>query len=163
MGTLSSCSFKEMKDVPAATTDVQPTYKSLQANVFAPKCTSCHSGSGAPHGIVCSTYNNLLHNGMFPPLIIPGNPDASSLYQIVASGSMPKDQASLSQKSLSALYTWIKNGAKETEDAPGTTPTPSPTPDPNCTPGEPGCNEKQVSKLFEPPCAPGEPGCGDIR
>lgn len=137
----SACSYKEMKDVPANDAFAEPTYASLQKKVFKPKCVSCHSGAGAPHGVTCTSYDALLHNGMFPPLVVPGNPEASSLYQVVANGTMPKGQASLSANQLSAIYTWIKNGAKET-DAP-TSPTPSPTPhEPGCSPGEPGCDDQ---------------------
>jgi hypothetical protein len=135
---LSACSFKETKNSTVSDLSIDATYSSMQAKVFTPKCVSCHSGSAAPHGIVLNSYASIVHNGMFPPLVVPGNPETSSLYQAVADGSMPKNQAPLSPKALAALYVWIKSGAPETEGPINPTPTPSPTP-PDCQPNEPGC------------------------
>jgi hypothetical protein len=137
----SACTFKETKDAARVNDlSIESTYSSLQAKVFTPKCVSCHSGPSAPHGVLFNSYNAIVHNGMFPPLVVPGNPESSSLYHAIANGSMPKGQAPLSPKVLDAIYNWIKNGAKETEEP--TNPTPSPTPPPSdCSPGEPGCDE----------------------
>ena len=44
-------------------------------------------------------------------LIIPGEPESSSLYYVVAQGIMPKGSPPLSAGEVQAIYQWIKNGA----------------------------------------------------
>jgi hypothetical protein len=78
-----------------------------------------------------TSYSSLMNSQMFPPLIIPGDPEHSSLYTTCLKGAMPKNDSRLSASALSALYTWIKNGAVENEE--------TPIPHPSATPtGEPG-------------------------
>jgi len=146
----ASCTFKEYKNhVPEQIKSqggLQPTFASVQKHIIQSKCMSCHSGASAPHGIDVSSYDKIMNNAVFPPLVIPGNPESSSLYTAAASGRMPKGAAPLQEMELKALYGWIKNGAKEFEDQPQVSPTPAPTepPDDNepCDPerpsGEPG-------------------------
>lgn len=81
-----------------------------------------------------------MNSPVFPPLVLPGNPEGSGLYTTVAGGRMPKDNPALSKMEIDAIYTWIKNGAKEFEDQPLPSPTPTPG-EPGCEPGEPGCDD----------------------
>lgn len=145
---VSSClEFKNEKQLSQA--DIQASFASLNRSLFVPKCLSCHSGPNSPHGVDVSSYNSIVNSPMFPPLIIPGNPEKSSLYQACASGVMPKGAPHLPDAYMQALYQWIKNGAKENEDDPN--PTPSVTPSPT----EPGSD-------YNEPCDPSrvrnEPG-----
>ena len=136
---LTSCTYKEYKNQDGSDAySVQPTFTSLQAKVFTPKCASCHSGPNAPHGVLCSSYEHMMSNAIFPPLIVPGNPEASSLYKVLRDGSMPKDSKPLPKHVVDAVYSWIKNGSKQFEDQPGLSPSPTPG-EPGCEPGEPGC------------------------
>ena len=134
------CTFKKFKN-SSEDSLVAPTYASLQTKVFSPKCVSCHMENGnAPHGVICTNYEHLMSGAVFPPLIIPGSPERSSLYVAVSSGGMPKDSSRLSKNEIDAIYTWIKNGAKQNENV---QPEPSPTPggEPGCSAGEPGCDD----------------------
>ncbi len=136
---LSACQFRIEKTQALSRIALTSSFRSLQQNVFTPKCVECHSGSNSPHGIDLSNYQKIVNSPLFPPLVIPGNPEGSSLYEVCASGEMPKGAQHLSSEELKALYDWIKNGAKETEDPPS--PNPSPTPSPTPT-GEPPDDEK---------------------
>src|SRR5688572_12499600 len=67
---------------------LQPTFQSIQDNVFTPVCTGCHAGAGAPLGLrldAGSSYALLVNapSTEVPALrrIQPGNPDASYLIQ----------------------------------------------------------------------------------
>jgi mono/diheme cytochrome c family protein len=110
---------------PQPKVEILSNYKSIYESILGPKCVSCHSGASAPHGIDLSSYKNIMENALFPPLVVSGRPDASSLYSAVASGEMPKNGAKLSENELLAIYKWIELGAPEFEGS-----QPSPTPQP---------------------------------
>ncbi|OQW53833.1 MAG: hypothetical protein A4S09_06345 [Proteobacteria bacterium SG_bin7] len=121
---------------------VEPSYKSVSANIVKNKCVTCHNSVKKENGIDLSSYEKIFAPEVFPPLIIPFNPEKSSLYKSVLSGKMPKNDRSLSQLELKALYDWIKNGAKKEElPKPTPAPTPTPTPIPQPDPNEPGDDE----------------------
>ncbi|MCB0364655.1 MAG: hypothetical protein H6624_06510 [Bdellovibrionaceae bacterium] len=142
--------------------DLKPTFKSVSAVIFANKCVECHSGAKTPHGIDLSSYGVIKGNNSFPPLLVPGNPLASSLYRSIANDSMPKDRPPLSFQEKQAIYEWIlqgglevpkKDGEPECEkedcqpgeppDEPGPLPGEPPDEPPNeCEPGEP-CDETE--------------------
>src|SRR5687768_4750741 len=67
---------------------LQPTFQSIQDNVFTPVCTGCHAGAGAPLGLRLdegSSYALLVNASSVevPSLrrVPPGNPDPSHLIQ----------------------------------------------------------------------------------
>jgi hypothetical protein len=92
-------------------TKLESNFASIYTNIINPMCVRCHSGSDAPHGIVLTSYEHILSSPVFPPLVVPGDPDRSSLYKSVVSGKMPKDMRRLSAFELEMLYTWIAKGA----------------------------------------------------
>jgi hypothetical protein len=146
------------KNEKAASNQVpmQPTYASLRQNLFKAQCITCHNGPSSPHGIDLSSYQSILHGNVFPPLVIPGSPERSSLYKSCDTGQMPKNGSRLHDATMSALYQWIKNGAKETEDTRVGTPTPTPSPH-----GEPGDDHDNPTSTKEPcdvTAQPNEPG-----
>ncbi|MDZ4677035.1 MAG: c-type cytochrome domain-containing protein [Oligoflexia bacterium] len=126
---------------------VEPNYKSVSTNIIQNKCVSCHNSVKKDNGIDLSSYEKIFAPEVFPPLIIPGNPEKSSLFKSVLSGKMPKDAQPLSQKQLKAIYDWIKNGAKKEEQP--SKPNPPTTPEPD----EPGTEEP----------GSGEPGNGFVK
>ncbi|MDZ4663178.1 MAG: c-type cytochrome domain-containing protein [Pseudomonadota bacterium] len=106
---------------------VEPRFKSITENIFVSKCVHCHGPQKSEKGIDLSSYEKIFSGAVFPPLIIPGNPEKSSLYKSVAEGKMPKNEPSLNKKELKAIYKWIKNGAKK-EETPDSDPLPLPSP-----------------------------------
>lgn len=143
---LSGClAFRIEKNPTAA----KPTFESLNRAIFSTKCASCHSGTNPPHGINLTSYKMIMDSAVFPPLVIPGKPEQSAIYQSCISGQMPKYAAKLSASELSALYFWIKNGATEVESE-VSPPTPSPTP------SEPG--EVRSQEPCDPMKISNEPG-----
>ncbi len=102
------------------------SYESLNANVFAPKCLTCHEGAGAPHGVDLSSYESIVQSNLFPALVVPGDPENSSLYASVSEGRMPKGPAKLGRAEIEAIASWIRNGAPKV----GTEPVSGPESDP---------------------------------
>jgi mono/diheme cytochrome c family protein len=85
---------------------VSPTYSSLQANIFGPRCVACHSGNSPSAGIGLDTYSKVLMN------VVKNNANNSKVYTATASGSMPQSPfAKLNSAELQALASWINLGA----------------------------------------------------
>lgn len=90
-----------------------PKYSELYSNIFQTKCLTCHS-SGSPN---FTSYDVL----MVGTSVVASNASASTLYQQVSAGLMPKGNSALSGTDVKAIYDWIQAGASS-----GTAPTPAP-------------------------------------
>lgn len=81
---------------------------------FTQICASCHGGSGGGN---LNTFNNIVNAQGNKPgrWVIAGNPDASSLYQLLLSqvGTVSKMPfgSSLSESQINTIKIWIGNGA----------------------------------------------------
>lgn len=84
------------------------TYENTMQEMFASSCGMCHGSSG---GLDVSTYESLLTGGDSGPGIVPGDLDASVIYQVQASGEGHFGQ--LTEDQLSLLEAWILAGAPE--------------------------------------------------
>jgi hypothetical protein len=82
--------------------DVSPRYSWLQDHVF-PLCNYCHPRKRA---------NFLSYEGVLQ-VVVPGHPEASLLYQKLASGQMPPGGQHLSAEKIQAIYDWIRLGANK--------------------------------------------------
>ena len=87
----TACGSRDLK-VPAPA-----TFSSIESLSIGPKCLQCHQS--------LATYNGMMQ------VVTAGNASASQLYKQVNSGSMPKQSVKLSDAEISAIYTWIQNGA----------------------------------------------------
>lgn len=138
-------------------------FGAINSLIIQPKCLSCHkTGSSNNHYVNLSSYESILKSNVFPPLIVPGNPEQSSLYTSIRDGRMPKRSSKLSNRYAKVLFDWISKGAKKVPDAGGGDDDDDGGEDddlpPDCEPDEPGCGDGGD----EPPsCDPDEPGCGD--
>lgn len=103
--------FKDVQTTTpgGGTTGVQPTYSSISSKIFQPKCAACHGAALALGGISFATYNSARST------VVVGNPATSALYISVSTGRqggrMPQGGAALSNAELSAIQTWIQQGA----------------------------------------------------
>jgi hypothetical protein len=110
---------------------LQPTFQSIQANVFTPVCTACHAGAAAPLGLRLdegASYALLVNapSVEVPALrrVQPGNPDASYLIQklegtAARGGRMPLNQPALPAETIAVIRQWITNGAPNSPGASG--------------------------------------------
>ncbi len=101
-----------------------PTLSAIQANVFTPICTQCHTGASAPFGLALGaglSRQNLVGvaSAEQPALlrVRPGNPDSSYVvWKIegrsgIVGGRMPLGLAPLSSDQIAAIRGWIQAGA----------------------------------------------------
>lgn len=107
---------------------LQPTFASIQANVFTPICTGCHAGAAAPVGLrldAASSYELLVGvaSGEVGSLqrVNPGNPDASYIIQKLEGSAavgarMPFGGPYLDDATIAVIRQWIAAGApRETQ------------------------------------------------
>ena len=90
-----------------------PTFASIQKNILQPKCNTCHAGARPAHGLDFSSYGGLVHSASHPDLVVPGQPERSGLIEALRHGNMPMNADPLSEDEISAISTWIANGAAE--------------------------------------------------
>ncbi len=90
-------------DGPRFETTVQPI---LQA-----KCSGCHGTKLRTKELNLTTQAGVLKGSESGPVVVPGKPDESRLYQYVKAGVMPKGGPHLSDQDVAAIRTWIEAGA----------------------------------------------------
>ncbi|MCB0414304.1 MAG: hypothetical protein KDD50_08230 [Bdellovibrionales bacterium] len=162
----TSCSFRQEKSGSEDAAKnlsklVGADFASLNQYVFQPKCVRCHTEpTQNNHHIVLTNYQTIINSTVFPPLVVPGKPEQSSLYTAMASGRMPKDSGRMPEHVIKMVFEWIKAGAPETGTGPNQ---PCEENDPNCGGGSPGCEPEEpgCGDEDDPVCQPDEPGCGD--
>lgn len=104
---------------------LQPTFASIQANVFTPICTACHAGASAPAGLrldAGSSYALLVGvaSAEVPGLqrVNPGNPADSYLVQklegrAAVGARMPFGGPYLDDATIAVIRQWIAAGAPQ--------------------------------------------------
>ena len=106
---------------------LQPTFSSIQQNIFNVSCavSGCHAGSGSPWGLdlaAGAAYDNLVNApaGSKPGTnrVSPGDADNSYLVQVLEGAPgitvprMPFGIGSLTDEQITAVRDWINDGAK---------------------------------------------------
>ncbi|MEX2261376.1 MAG: c-type cytochrome domain-containing protein [Bryobacteraceae bacterium] len=109
--------------VPA--TAAQPVSYSRQiAPILAMNCHACHGANpeSAAGGLSTRTWADLNKGGNLGPVIVPGDPERSALFQFVSGGRgeahrMPLGGPPLSAGQIESIRRWILEGADEDTDA----------------------------------------------
>jgi hypothetical protein len=102
---------------------LQPTFSSIQANVFTPICEQCHAGASAPVGLRLDAANSYallvgVRSGEDPGLfrVSAGDPNNSYLVQKLEGRAsrgarMPAGLPPLPQATIDVIRQWITDGA----------------------------------------------------
>jgi mono/diheme cytochrome c family protein len=102
---------------------LEPTFTSIQANVFTPICEQCHSGAGAPFGLRLDAANSYallvgVPSGEEPGFqrVEAGDPDSSYLIQKLEGRAgtgerMPAGLPPLPSATIATIRQWITDGA----------------------------------------------------
>jgi hypothetical protein len=106
--------------------ELQPTFSSIQANIFTPICTQCHAGASAPLSFSLQAGFSYDHLVGVPSIEVPellrvdpGQPDDSYLVMKIegapgiTGGRMPLGLSPLSAEQIAAIRAWIADGALE--------------------------------------------------
>ncbi len=123
---LSACNLEEKEDDTAVletgpggvdfVSEIKPL---LEAN-----CIACHNSKSVFGDVVLENRELAFRENKHGKVIVPGDPEASLLYQVTqvphaADQSMPATGPKLSEEEIVLLKTWISEGAKWPEGAAG--------------------------------------------
>ncbi|MCA9410673.1 MAG: hypothetical protein KC944_05665, partial [Candidatus Omnitrophica bacterium] len=84
--------------------------------IFQANCFSCHNRDKRRSGLSLESVSDALEGGSSGQVIVPGKPDQSRLFRLVAHLEEPKMPLSgdkLDEESIQKIRTWIKQGAPE--------------------------------------------------
>ncbi len=79
--------------------------------ILTSQCASCHGGQG---GLWLDSYEHIMAGGASGPDVVPGNPEASLLYQRITgekTPQMPLNNPPLTGAEIAAVKGWIAEGA----------------------------------------------------
>ena len=103
---LSSASGSADENHPLLDQDVLPLLKA--------RCLKCHSPLKSKGKLNLSSPRSLARGGSSGPIIVPGNPDESVLWDRIATDEMPpKPEEPLTADEKRMLRRWIEQGAKD--------------------------------------------------
>ncbi len=86
--------------------------------LFEANCLRCHNAKVRKAELDLSTYGAMLKGGESGPVVVPGKPDESPLYEMVHEGQMPADKKSrLTPEQVETIRVWIERGAKGESDS----------------------------------------------
>ena len=86
---------------------------------FQDKCVACHNQDKKSSGVILNSYSKVIEGGSSGIIVKAGNPEGSSLFQMVAHKSepfMPPKSPKVADTSIVMLEKWIKEGLLETAD-----------------------------------------------
>src|SRR5262245_50573890 len=69
---------------PPATPASPPTYEQRLLPLFRARCGGCHGSTQPRAGFDLSTWGDLMQGGVSGPPVLPGSPEKSRLYQLLA-------------------------------------------------------------------------------
>ncbi len=84
--------------------DIQP--------LFERTCSACHNAAAKLMGLQTTAYAPLMAGSVNGPVVVPGDPEASKLWEMIGSGKMPLT-GPLPMEERQLVYDWIKAGAAE--------------------------------------------------
>jgi len=90
----------------ADTTAPAPVLAHEVQSIITASCLPCHAAGGN-----AAKYDLTTPEGLAKP-VVPGKPDSSKLYQVLASGKMPP-AGKLDSARLATFHKWISEGAKD--------------------------------------------------
>src|ERR687888_2159937 len=93
--------------VPPAAAPVRPQ---AVLGVLQARCIKCHGGEKPKAGLSLTSLEGVSRGGKRGPVIAPGKPEGSLLWQMVREGKMPPKQP-LPEAERAALRQWIEEGA----------------------------------------------------
>ncbi|MCA9113625.1 MAG: hypothetical protein KDA79_00965, partial [Planctomycetaceae bacterium] len=110
-------------DIARATGDETVSFTNDIAPWMVNLCLRCHNDRRSSSGFSIQTFEKMMIGGDSGRVVIPGNLDASRMWDLVGKQDpikMPQGQGLITRKNWNDLQTWIKEGAKFDGDDPKT-------------------------------------------
>jgi hypothetical protein len=105
----------------AADAPKAPTFEGDVLPVLNAHCLQCHGGVHQKNGLDLRTLASLLKGGKSGPVVVPGKPAESLLWQKIEKDVMPKTDNKVSDANKKLIREWIASGAKGAERSSGAT------------------------------------------
>ena len=100
---------QNQREIAAASTPRSPViFEKKILPIFEASCVKCHAGSSPQAGLDVRTRAGLLKGGSSGPVIVPGAPENSLLYEYIDSGKMPMGGPKLTEKESALIRLWIQ-------------------------------------------------------
>jgi dipeptidyl aminopeptidase/acylaminoacyl peptidase len=102
--------------VTAGAAEQPPNYTDHVLPIFREKCGGCHNADKREGGLDLMSHGQSLAGGSSGEVIVPGDPDASHLWQVAshaAEPKMPPESDRIPAEMLEVIRTWIAGGAIE--------------------------------------------------
>ncbi|MEZ5966535.1 MAG: c-type cytochrome domain-containing protein [Planctomycetota bacterium] len=94
------------------------TWRNRIEDLLGERCAGCHDQDSKKGGLDVTSFAAVREGGSSGNTLVPGEPDQSRLYRLVAHEErpfMPKDEDRLPAAAIAALRRWIEQGASEDE------------------------------------------------
>ena len=98
--------------VAAAATHEAVSFANEVLPILERHCWECHSEQNAELGLKLDTYEGVMAGSDYGTVIEAGDPDASLLVDMIASGDMPEDGDPMPAEELDVIRAWIAEGAE---------------------------------------------------
>jgi hypothetical protein len=79
--------------------------------IFQSRCASCHGSGRVSGGLNLTSFTSLMAGSQHGADVVPGDPNASRLVQMVVQGKMPKRGPALLTSQIQTISDWVKAGA----------------------------------------------------
>jgi len=99
----------------------QPTPETFETSVltiFQANCVPCHGSAVKMRELDLSTFAGVMKGGDDGPVVTPGKPQESRLYEVVQKGAMPKGGKPLPPGEIASIRKWIEGGARSRSATP---------------------------------------------
>jgi hypothetical protein len=96
-----------------------PTFEADVLPVLNAHCLQCHGGVHQKNGLDLRTLPTVLKGGKSGPVVVPGKPAESLLWQKIEKDVMPKTDNKVSDANKRLIREWIASGAKGAERSRG--------------------------------------------
>lgn len=97
---------------PPATADRTVTFETSVLPIFQSTCVPCHGSAVKMRDLDLSTFAGVIKGGDDGPVVTPGKPQESRLYEMVEKGTMPKGGKPLAPGQIASIRAWIEAGAR---------------------------------------------------
>lgn len=97
--------------VDGSAAQLTATLSSIRSRIFQPLCFQCHDSESAAAGVDLTSHSAILGEDHGHGIVVPGKPEESHLWDVLASGRMPPGGPKLAAPELEAVRKWIADGA----------------------------------------------------
>jgi hypothetical protein len=111
-GSETNASVSEGEAVPAVPTEGMKVFDAEVAPILSRHCLECHGRSEKKGKLALHLKNLATAGGASGPVLVPGAPDESLVWEYVDSGEMPQGRPALSDTEKARLRRWITEGAE---------------------------------------------------